>query len=149
MGAIGGSGARGILLALLGLVLVLRAGAAVNLEIDPDESQHLHAAWQVAQGRVPYRDFWEHHFPLFYPLLAPVVRLVGETPAVYTVARILVSVAALTALGLTARLGGRLSRGTGLLAAVLLGLVPQYLETTTEVRPDVPALVAWLGSLFA
>jgi hypothetical protein len=144
-----GSGVRWILLALLGLVLVFRAGAVLNLEIDPDESQHLHAAWQVAQGRVPYRDFWEHHLPLFYPLLAPVVRLVGETPAVYTVARTLVSVAALAALVLTARLGGRLPRGTGLLAALLLGLVPQYLETTTEARPDVPALVAWLGSLLA
>jgi len=39
-----------------------------------DELQHLHFAWNVGQGRLPYRDFFEHHPPLFHYLLAPFVR---------------------------------------------------------------------------
>jgi hypothetical protein len=39
-----------------------------------DELQHLHFAWNVGQGWVPYRDFFEHHPPLFHYLLAPFIR---------------------------------------------------------------------------
>ena len=36
-----------------------------------DEYQYGHATWLVAQGRVPFVDFFEHHFPLSYVLHAP------------------------------------------------------------------------------
>ena len=31
-----------------------------------DEFQYAHAAWLVSKGAVPYRDFFDHHFPLLY-----------------------------------------------------------------------------------
>jgi hypothetical protein len=34
--------------------------------IEPDELQHLHAAYLVATGQRPFVDFFEHHTPLFY-----------------------------------------------------------------------------------
>ena len=40
-----------------------------------DELEHLHATWCVAQGQLPYRDFFEHHTPLLYYLLAPIAAL--------------------------------------------------------------------------
>ncbi len=36
-----------------------------------DEYQFGHATWLVAQGRIPYLDFFEHHFPLSYVVHAP------------------------------------------------------------------------------
>ncbi|MEE2673232.1 MAG: hypothetical protein VX466_05515 [Myxococcota bacterium] len=36
-----------------------------------DEYQYGHATWLVAQGQVPFVDFFEHHFPLSYVLHAP------------------------------------------------------------------------------
>lgn len=36
-----------------------------------DHAEHLHAAWLVWQGQIPYRDFFEHHNPLLWYLLAP------------------------------------------------------------------------------
>jgi len=36
-----------------------------------DEHQYAHATWLVADGNVPYRDFYEHHFPGSYGLHAP------------------------------------------------------------------------------
>ena len=51
----------------------------MNRSIDPDESQHLHVAWLVAQGQVPYRDFWEHHLPLFHYGVAPLTAVARRT----------------------------------------------------------------------
>ena len=55
--------------------------------IDPDESQHLHVAWLIAQGQVPYRDFWEHHLPFFHYAMAPLTAWLAERPEVYFAAR--------------------------------------------------------------
>lgn len=38
-----------------------------------DELQLLHGAWRIAQGSIPYRDFFEHHPPLLHLILAPLV----------------------------------------------------------------------------
>ena len=38
-----------------------------------DEYHYGHATWLVAQGHTPYRDFYEHHFPLSYVLHAPLL----------------------------------------------------------------------------
>src|SRR5581483_7929587 len=45
-----------------------------------DEFQYAHAAWLVAHGSVPYRDFFEVHFPLVYQALAPVFAVLGDDP---------------------------------------------------------------------
>ena len=42
----------GVVAALLGLAAVVRVGVVLNATLDPDESQHLQAAWLVAQGQV-------------------------------------------------------------------------------------------------
>lgn len=44
-----------------------------------DELEHLRAAWFVSQGEMPYRDFFEHHHPLVWFLLAPLVSVVPHT----------------------------------------------------------------------
>lgn len=33
--------------------------------LDPDEFQHTHIAWNMLNGKILYKDFWEHHGPLF------------------------------------------------------------------------------------
>ena len=38
---------------------------------DADEFEHLQFTWLLSQGRVPYRDFFEHHTPVFHLLAAP------------------------------------------------------------------------------
>jgi hypothetical protein len=112
---------------------------------DPDEFEHLHAAWCVAQGQVPYRDFFEHHGPLTYYLLAPFAVWIGDTPALLTVHRglsafwILVCVA-----GLYAWFGKGASDRIGW-GFLWLSTYPWFLEKAIEGRPDVPAmaLMTW------
>lgn len=41
----------------------------------PDEIEHLHVAWLIGKlGLVPLRDFFQHHTPLLWDLLAPYYR---------------------------------------------------------------------------
>lgn len=39
-----------------------------------DNVEHIHATWLVAYGKVPYRDFFEHHNPLLWYIFAPIMK---------------------------------------------------------------------------
>jgi hypothetical protein len=141
--------APGVLAALVTLAFVLRIGIVVNRRIDPDESQHLHIAWLVMQGRVPYRDFWEHHLPFFHYGMAPLTWWLTDRPEIYFAGRALMVAMAAAAIVLTWHLARRLSVDGAVWAVVVLLFLPQFAETSTETRPDVPALTAHLASLLA
>jgi hypothetical protein len=131
--------------AVVGLSLAtLGAAIIAHARLDPDESQHLHAAWLVAQGRVPYADFWEHHMPLFHYALAPVTRRVAEGPAIYFAGRAIMSLTAVGTLVLVYVLGHRLGPGVGAAAVILLAVQFRFLQHSIQVRPDGPALLTWL-----
>ncbi|MBR3676977.1 MAG: glycosyltransferase family 39 protein [Alphaproteobacteria bacterium] len=75
------------LLALLGLNLlfvVLRLVSSGYVFFD--DIEHLRAAYFVSNGEVPYRDFFEHHHPLFWYVLAPLVAILPHNTvlAVYS-----------------------------------------------------------------
>lgn len=131
------------------LLLALRAWVVMTAHIDPDESQHLHAAWLVASGRVPYRDFWENHTPLLYYLLAPLTQWFADRPAVYPAGRAIMALLTIPALALVYRLARRLEIRVAALAVLLLAVQSRFAEYTTQVRPDVPGLIAWLATLLA
>jgi hypothetical protein len=75
-----------ILVALALLIISL----AVNRAFSEDEIEHIHASWYVQNGQVPYRDFFEHHHPLLWFLLAPLIALCGEDLMVLAIARLLI-----------------------------------------------------------
>jgi hypothetical protein len=127
------------------VIAALGAAMVAHAKLDPDESQHLHVAWLIAQGRVPYADFWEHHMPLLPYALAPVTRWYAERPEVYFAARAIMAVMAAATLGLVYALGGRLGPGVGAVAVILLAFQIRFVQHSVQVRPDVPALVTWLG----
>jgi len=39
-----------------------------------DNVEHLHATWLVAWGKVPYKDFFQHHNPLMWYIFAPLIK---------------------------------------------------------------------------
>jgi len=143
--------------------------------LNPDEFEHLHAAWCQSEGLVPYRDFFEHHTPWFYWLLLPLVKGAHEGPdmAVRSVllARGLCVVLTATALGAVVCIGVLWGRSgasrpqtteeprafpqrvaasgvlAGLVAATLLAGMPMFLDKSMEIRPDVPAVLLWACAL--
>lgn len=41
-----------------------------------DNVEHIHATWLVAYGKVPYRDFFQHHNPLLWYIFAPFMKII-------------------------------------------------------------------------
>lgn len=146
-------------LALTALALIIglylwRLLLLKSVGFNPDEFWHLHAAWCLSQGMIPYRDFFEHHTPWLYFLLAPFLRLyrvdIDPNAAVGFIflARRIMALFAAIVLILTFFLG-YLWRGPRVawLATALLSTSVVFGHKTLEIRPDVPALVLWLGCL--
>lgn len=136
-----------LFLAALALIVVLRIMLTLRGIIDLDEGQHLHAAWLVAQGQVPYRDFWEHHTPFLYYLLAPLTLWLTDRPEIYAAGRAVMGLLTLGVLVLVYRLGRRLDVRVAMLSVVLLAVQQAFALYTTQVRPDVPALFLWMVTL--
>ncbi len=67
-----------IIVAWVGLI-ALGYFARLNFGQEDDEFQHLHMAWRIGQGQVPYRDFFELHPPLWHFVIAPIVRNLHTT----------------------------------------------------------------------
>lgn len=142
------------LLVVLG-VQILRLRFLSVRRFDPDEFQHLHIAWCIARGQLPYRDFFDHHLPLFHLLLAPffaffrVDESFRDASAFLFLARRVSWLLSGVSIALTF-LVGRAWRGTavGLMAIGLLATTRTFVDKGTEVRPDVLALALLLGSVF-
>ncbi len=136
---------------LWGLIVTacaLQAYEIPNRGIDPDELEHLHAAFCVWHGEVPYRDFFEHHAPGLYYLVWPVFEWHGPNLNVLGSARAMMFACSLAVLWLTGRLarrwGGERCR---LIAMVLLAWTTVFQAKGIELRPDVPAMLLLLLSV--
>ena len=133
------------------LLLAQLPSVAVRF-FDPDEFEHAHAAWSVSRGLLPYRDFFEHHTPWYYFLLAPFFRWFSvdqsldsaihflEFGRVLSLVMTALSAAMIFFIG---RVGG--DRRGGLLAALLFVGLPVVIQKSLEIRPDVPALSFFMG----
>ncbi len=151
----------GLSLAVVCAVLIIvpflaRLAMLGTRTFDPDEFQHLHAAWMLHAGLVPFRDFFEHHMPGIQFMLAPLMRhfdvgaSADATIRFMVAARIVMAAFAGTALLLTGVLAWQRSdvRGAAI-ATALLGTSIVFLGRTLEIRPDTPGLACWLAALAA
>ncbi len=136
------------LLALGAACLALRA--AYDL-FDADELQHAHLAWQVASGKLLYRDIWDNHGPLFTLLNAA---LLGATGAAASLDLLFwcrgMGVAATAGLGLaTYALGRRLGFPPllAIAAVALTSLLFIIQDKGAECRPDALQNLFWLAGL--
>ena len=138
---------------LLQVVVLLLFGLAVILALvkrfNVDEFEHIHSAWYIHRGALPFRDFFQHHHPLLWPMLVPIFWVFGHTVTAVIVVRLLF-VAQLAAAGylvyrLVARLGG--SREAGLAAVILLFANVMFVLNVIEIRPDVPQTLFGLLAL--
>ncbi len=135
--------------ALIVLALALRVPLLVHAPLGDDEGEHLHAAWAITQGQVPYRDFWQSHPPLFYYLMAPVFTLMGEDLRIIYVGRGLMLLCFLLILLQLYRIARQcFDPLTGLLAVLLLSYLLLWWRPAYEFRPDIPQTLLILMSLW-
>ncbi|NOJ98199.1 hypothetical protein HMI51_35340 [Corallococcus coralloides] len=134
---------------VLGVLALQASRLALHKAFSIDEFQYAHAAWLMAHGQVPYRDFFEVHFPLVYQLLAPLFRLLGDDPRNVLALRAAMLVPLAGACVSVFFLNRREGRIAALLAPVLLLCSPGFLHFATEVRPDALTAALFLGALAA
>lgn len=129
------------LLCSVGFALIMAAMLAVgvsrNRGFQVDEVEHIHVAYNIRDGRVPYADFWEGHNPLLHVLLVPVVD-VDDAVASFQRARMVTLLLLLATVAMGAvcarRLGGNVAAA---ITAALLLLHSTFIERGMEVRPDI------------
>lgn len=128
-------------------VALLQWGQVLNW----DELEFARATRWVAEGRVPFRDFWEHHVPLQWLLFAPVAAIfdgAGTGPVIALrwaqVPMWIAIVALLAALMRRANIGVH-----GRWVALLLLLTSLwFVRAAVQYRIDVPGHLALLGGLW-
>jgi len=148
---------RARVLAIATIVFAAGSWFLVHRRFDIDELEHAHAAWCVAQGLIPYRDFFEHHPPALYLLSAPLFRAMSPGDAFDRAAQTLVLcraamwLLAVVAIMLTHRLATYVVRpvatATGVWVFFWLATAFQFLYTSMEFLPDVLAVVCVLAAL--
>ncbi|WP_242589613.1 hypothetical protein [Corallococcus macrosporus] len=134
---------------VLGVLALQASRLALHKAFSIDEFQYAHAAWLMAHGQVPYRDFFEVHFPLVYQVLAPLFRMLGDDPRNVLALRAAMLVPLAGACVSVFLLNRREGRVAALLAPVLLLCTPGFLHFATEVRPDALTAALFLGALAA
>ncbi len=137
--------------ALLTLALVAAGSAAVALALrrflQMDEFVFVRCAWLVSRGEVPYRDFFDHHTPLFYVLLAPIVGVLPERAATMVATRFAVLPLLAVLVVATWRLcRARASPRAATAATLLLLAYPAFVTRALEIRPDLLAAACFVGA---
>lgn len=140
--------AEPVLWLLVAAAVVLVGRFAYLRMFNIDEIEAVHSAWLVREGGVPYRDFFQHHHPGLYWLLAPLVAVLGEEPGTVLACRGTMYLFGLGVIALTWRLGLSLhGRRGAVVAALLLATSVLFSNNVFEVRPDVPMTFFGIASV--
>ncbi len=130
------------------LALFLFISLTAKRYFDSDELRHIRAARSIYHGQVPYKDFFEHHFPFLYFFLALVYGLSPDKIPLLFLYRYIMFAFACVIFYLTYRIAKTTyGRKVALYAAVFLGFMITFQQKIIEVRPDVPAIIFLLFSL--
>jgi hypothetical protein len=120
--------------ALLGGVILFHAWFA---SYSHDEVEHLHAAWLISDGQLPFSDFFEQHHPTVWFLLAPLAARIRTPHTLCFVARLLnlgcLGVFMAIFVGMVRRAHPRAALGW---PCLLLLSTFMFTRNMMEVRPD-------------
>ena len=146
-----GGGARPGVKALASVFLALTLALSIFRFLDADELEHVHSTWHVLNGAVPYVDFFQHHHPLLWYVLAPALAVAGESAATLVLFRLVFFLLTLAIAWATYRFARecRASREAAWLSVCLLLSMTTFVYVAIEIRPDVPqTLFGVLSALY-
>lgn len=130
------------------LLILVRVELAITHRFDIDEFEHVHSAWSMTQGLALYKDFFEHHPPLFYFTISPLLHLFEGREALIAL-RLAMLPIAVGILALVFALTSRLrNRQAGVWAVFMLSTTLLFVQKSIEIRPDVPALLLLLAAVY-
>ena len=103
-----------------------------------DDVEHLHSAWLVFQGQVPYKDFFQHHNPLMWYLFAPLMGVFAYELVIFDIVRIISTLVMFATLFVAGLIIKRFVSNTWYsLILVVASVFPSYVVFTgQDFRPD-------------
>ncbi len=138
------------LVLLLAVSFAQAIAEALTRGINPDEREHLYATFMVYHGRLPYRDFFEHHHPLLWYVFAPMLYFYGNSADVLYVMRwfgiVVMGVLAFYIYGICRCAGAKPAVGILSVACWLNFVVVRW--SGTEFRPDNLMMMFFIAGMF-
>ncbi len=133
------------------LFLLLPFFHLIRSPFDPAELENLQASWLVHQGLIPYRDFFEHHSPLFFYLASlqfffahvesdpsAAIRLIFANRTTFWILS-LATVTGAAFLGLLWK-----NKNTAFYSGIFLLSTAMFYRSGTEIHPEALAGFLWM-----
>ena len=114
-----------------------------------DNIEHIHSSFLVAQGLVPYRDFFQHHNPLMWYLFAPIVNLFAYNATITEIVCLISLLVCLKSGVYVYKIGAEFlcdKRWALVMAAAVLA--PGYKLYAVDFRPDNYMVFALMGGIY-
>ncbi|RPI76765.1 MAG: hypothetical protein EHM42_14505, partial [Planctomycetaceae bacterium] len=132
----------------MALLLGIQAFQIPRRGIDPDELEHLHAAFCVWHNQIPYRDFFEHHAPALYWLAQPAFWLTGASLDTLWLLRAAMWCCSAATVWQVLRIGRHLGLTRAAETAAFWFVWSSIFQwKSLEFRPDVPATLLICGAI--
>ncbi len=126
------------------LIVAARIHTALIRYFDNDEFSHMHWVWLMANGKIPYRDFFFYITPFFQWIQIPIF-LLPPGGYVLLIARLSQLVTYLAVTFLIYMLSKKFAdKTTAILAAVIFLTFPMTFDKTIDIRPDTLMMLLYL-----
>jgi len=134
---------------IVAFILIANASfISLNKNIYIDEKEVVHSAWKIAQGERIYVDFFQHHHPLFYYSIVPLINIIGETSDVILFLRVISLGLFSLMLFVTYRIAVRaFGRSVAVISLIFLCSSFLFIGKAAEIRPDTPQVLCGLVSI--
>ncbi len=122
---------------------------------DPDEFEHIQAAWLISTGQVPFRDFFEHHTPIWHLIAALLLpsNIFPDYPWATKILMVARYVSVLISAGIAVITWNICRRFAGSTAAwisvMLLSVNSVFMAKAIEIRPDPLSTLGIVASVYA
>lgn len=131
---------------LLGLIVY----SAFTFRLTVDEKEHIYATYSVFNGKIPYKDFFEHHHFLMWYFFAPMFYFFENTPIIFYALRcgvLLLFIGDMYFVYKIARIS-ELKRKNAFIAVLFFIFFAFDQRGCTEYRPDTLMLFWFLCGLY-
>lgn len=134
-------------LIVFGAISVLKIFYSAGLFVDPLE--HLRASYFVQKGLLPYQDFFEHHNPLLWFILAPLTKILEGNLIIVDVVRTLSVLGYFACIYFVYLINAKFIYGkkTALLSTLVLIALPIWSDIA-NLRPDILMMLCFFGALY-
>jgi hypothetical protein len=127
------------------LIIFGRLHLSIVRYFDSDEMSHMHWAWLVAQGKIPYRDFFYYNLPGYQYLIAWPF-LLAPSSSILILTRIWQLIMFVFSAVLLHRITKKItgSARAAFLSTFIFLTFPMTFDKTIDIRPDISMMLLYL-----